>query len=72
MSSINSVVNLDTLIEFIWSQYEWMIKTSNMTVINIPGHIVDFIGDRGVNSIAHSFRFAVLHVFQNPTPVTNL
>ena len=67
MSAINSAVTMDTLIDFIWSQYEWMIKTSNLTVLNIPGHIVDIIGDSGVNTIARSFRYVVLHVFSNLT-----
>lgn len=61
MSSVNSAVTVETLVDFIWSQYEWMIKSANLTVINIPGHIVDMIGDSGVKSIAHSFRFVAFY-----------
>ena len=55
---------MKSLVDFIWTQFEHMIKASNMIVLNIPGHIVDIIGDSGVNSIARSFRFVVLHIIQ--------
>lgn len=73
MSSTEPAVPMEALVDFIWGQYEFLIKTANISVLNIPGHIVDIIGDSGVKSIARSFRFVVLHFLQNSTaPVTNL
>lgn len=63
MSSIEPAVPMETLVEFIWSQYEFMIKSTNNTVVNLPGHIVDVIGDVGMSTIARSLRFVILHIF---------
>jgi hypothetical protein len=48
---------MDILIDFIWSQYAFMIKSANLKVLNVPNSVVNIIGDAGVDTIARSFRF---------------